>query len=197
MRAVTTVTLVALLALLLIPAVGLVSAQDADATPEPEVDNETTTVVTDVDEQLRVTSYSYDDDAGIMTIGLENHGDSRSVATVTEVISDRAAEGSGTFGVEQLRIQSGESVEVDVAVDRVDGTAAVMIVSQRSLERGTGAFVADQDASATSTFDGAPTWNDVRLGVGFGIVISLLVVLIAAWHVVRDSERSDYEEVTI
>lgn len=195
------VALIALLSVLLIGGLavaGVATADEVDADEPEENESDVTGVVAQLDDDLRVVDYSYSDSAERMTIEIEHtaESDRRAQVTATELVSQRDGD-SGTFGVDTARVSPGETIEMRLSVQRIDGTAGVLIISDQSIEEGTGVFVRDEDETAASTFDGTPTWNDVRSGVGFGITISLFVVLLAAWHVIREGERSDIEEVDI
>jgi hypothetical protein len=179
---------------------GSVAAQSSDnaTAPTPEeraADVNRTSVVAEVDDQLRVLGYSYDDDDETMTVVLEARegGSTRSQVTISEVISSRTAQGSGSFGVEQVSLEPGEEIAVSVSAQRVDGTAAVMIVSQRSLRRGQGTFVSDSDS--VSLFTGPATWGYVRLSSIAAAAGAVIVVLLGSWHIIAD--RADRAEVRV
>jgi hypothetical protein len=130
-----------------------------------------------------------------MTVVLEARegGSTRSQVTISEVISSRTAQGSGSFGVEQVSLEPGEEIAVSVSAQRVDGTAAVMIVSQRSLRRGSGTFVSDSDS--VSLFTGPATWGYVRLSSIAAATGAVIVVLLGSWHIIAD--RADRAEVRV
>lgn len=175
---------VMLVALLAIGATGVAVADDHNATSSPEgnaTGDEATTVVSEVDEQLRVTGYEYDPDREIFTVELQNTGSSSSYVTITEMISSSDAN-SGSFGIEQLTVRSGETVDVEVSVRERDGTAGVMIVSERSLRKGTGSFLRVETDAGPSLFEGEATWNTARISGLSAAGAAGLLLIVYAWH---------------
>lgn len=167
---------------------------DATATPaqgSAEVDENATSVVAEVDSQIRVTDYNYWDEKGTFYVDLEHRDPvgSRVQLTITEVIGSRAAgENSGSFGVAQVTLNPGEKITAEVDATRTDGTAAVMIVSQESLDNGTGTFLAD-NAGGPNMFSEDPGWGLVRLGAIGGAVGVVITALLVAWHHVADNSN--------
>ena len=154
--------------------------------------DQTNEVVTEVDSNLRVTNYSYNEDEEIMTVVLENQGGGSSAVTITELIS--SSSGGGSFGVEQLTVSSGETVAVDVNVRMRSGEAGVMITTQQSLANGEGAFVKVDESISLIT--GAATWTDVRVGSIVGVGATILVTLLISWRRVRQRDQT-YQQVGI
>lgn len=148
-----------------------------------EDDDETSSIVSEVDEQVRVSSYTYNEEAAEFSITFDHIGETSSTLTITEVIDQRAA-GSGSFGVEVVTIQPGETAEVTVSAEKVRGTAGVMIVSERSLERGEGTYL--QEGGWGPILGGDATWTDVRAGIVFATLVSILAFIVAAWYVVAE-----------
>jgi len=171
-----------------------VSAQD-----DPnETDNESDVagVVAQLDDDLRVVEYEYSDERERMTIEIEHVGESdrRAQVTATELVAEREGD-SGTFGVDSARIAPDETIELRLSVERVNGVAGVLLISDESIEEGTGVFVRDGE-EPTSIFEGAPTWQDVRVGAGVGILATVLGFLLVSWQVVSKQETG-YQEVEL
>lgn len=158
---------------------------DVAALEDGENGNQTT-VVAQVDDDIRVTEYAYDDDEEIFLVALENTGDSVVRVTLTEVVSsDRS--GAGSFGIETVRLSGGEEVVVEVDVERVDGAAGVMITTQASIEAGSGTFL--QDRETLDLFDGHATWNDVRVASISGGIAGVFWMILGAWSFVYRKHR--------
>ena len=183
-----------LIGLLVIGLVGAVAVAPVAGQSSSSSAANSSEIVTEVDRQIRVTNYSYSEDEEIMTIELQHvdPGGSTARLTITELIESSG--GSGTFGVEQLRLRPGETARVDVDVKMRSGTAGVMIVTQRSLQNGNGAFVTT--GSDLQLFNGPATWQDVRVGVLVGVVFTMLGTLLVSWRVVARKDSS-YQEVSL
>ena len=200
-RLLSTSILIGLLVIGLVGAgAGLVAAQQSPDAPGPDRGSDSATseqsseVVTEVDRQVRVTNYSYSEEDEIMAVELEHvdPGGSTARLTLTELIE--GSSGSGTFGVEQLRLRPGETATVEVDVRMRSGTAGVMIVTQRSLQNGNGAFVTT--GSDLQLFEGPASWQDVRVGVLVGVGVTMLGTLLVSWRVVARKDSS-YQEVEL
>jgi hypothetical protein len=143
-----------------------------------------------LDNQLRVGTYEYFSEEEMMRIELIHTQPEGEVSriTATEIVNEGD---SGRFGVATARILPGETVEIEIDVrDRAASDPGVMIVSQRSIERGSGVFVfADQ---GSSLFDGPATWDLVRIS-GFGALLGAIATLLGtAWFVISNT-NTDYE----
>ena len=163
---------------------GSVAAQD-NAT---DVEDDEDVVVATVDDQVVITGYDYDDDREVMSIELDHvepDGD-RAWVTLTEAVSpDGDGAGSGSFGISQLHVDPGEDVTAEVDVSRDDdGAAQVLVTTDRSVEAGTGTFVADVDETGVALFSVAATWRDVQLGVLGGSVGVVAIAVLIAWQLV-------------
>lgn len=194
-RAALVIGLVALLAVVagiaVFPAVG--AAQNANESAAAAGQNETSTVVAEVDSSIRVTDYDYNDEREAMIIGLENVGDEPVQLTATEVIQQREGS-SGTFGVERVTIQDGEKIEIEVSAKKVRGDAAVMLVTEESLDQGRGTFVSVSERAGPTTVEGDPSWGTVQWAGAVGILFTGVVMLVASWASVSE-EHDDVEEV--
>lgn len=162
------------------------TATDSASGAEEESDRFTDTL----DNQLRVGEYEYFSEEEMMRIELIHTQPEGEVSriTATEIVNEGD---SGRFGVATARILPGETVEIEIDVrDRAASDPGVMIVSERSIERGSGVFVfADQ---GSSLFDGPATWDLVRIS-GFGALLGAIATLLAtAWFVISNT-NTDYE----
>ena len=161
--------------------------QGANETANANADGEPEKLVEQVDEDVRVESYTYDEQNETFSILFSSSGDRTVDVTVTEVIDQRAGS-SGTFGVEQFRIRPDERVEVEISARLTGGSAAVMIVTQKSLDAGRGTFL--QYETSWSLISGAATWWLIRIaGVG-GAIGVVVAVIYGAWNRVADNENS-------
>lgn len=195
-RAVLVVLVVAMLVSMMVVPIAAIGQETNESAESDEEGNETTSVVADIDDDVRVLNYSYSDSQGVFSVTLENRGDRSSSVTLTELVDTSRDDNSGSFGVEVVRISPGETVEVSVDVQRDNsGVAGLMLVTQKSLESGSGVFLKDGDSGGL--IEGAATWDDVRTGVGVAIAGSIGVILLVSWFVVRRQQRDDLEEVSI
>lgn len=169
----------------------LASAQDGQ-----QGDENATTVVGQVDENVRVLGYSYDGDRQVMSVELENIGERRSVeVTLTEKPSESSS-GSSEFGIQRQRVRPGETVTVEVDASRDEGgEAGVMITTAASIGQGSGVYVADVKDSGPdlSLFGGAATWGDVRSAGLFGMLATAVGLLVGSWDYVARKEQDAIE----
>jgi hypothetical protein len=191
----STVVLVGLvLAAAFLPtAAGVAAAQQGGqqtATPAPAPSNET--VVAQVDSQVRVTDYGYNDDKEVFRVELQHTDDAGSTATVTITEMVRGDSSSGTFGIERIQLSPGETVTVEVDAERYRGVVGVMIVTETSLENGEGVFLKDEDGYM-QIFEGEATWGYVRLAAAGAVIGVVALALGIGWHRVADD--SDNVEV--
>lgn len=178
-----------------------VSAQSGASDPAnstaPGAVEEDSTVVAQVDDQVRITAYSYDEDREVMSVTLEHTAPQgeRSWATLTESVEAQEGGSTGSFGITQVRIEPGETVVAEVDAKRKSGGAAIVLVAtQRSVSQGTGAFVSDVKRPSLGLFTGSATWGLVRLGTIGGTLGVITVALLFAWHLVADTrDRAEVE----
>jgi len=180
--------------------VGSVAAQeDGNATATNEPDD----VVVEVDDQIRVTSYTYDDENETMTLGIEHTKPDGETAHVNvnevpqvDTSGGGGASGSGSFGIAQASVEPGESIRLDVDARRnSDGEVIVAILTQRAVEQELGGqFVYDAESPSLGFFEGSATWGLVRLG-GLGAAGGVILIAIGiAWHLVADTrDRAEVE----
>lgn len=168
-------------------------SSSGDGADEGGDEQDESTVVEEVDEDIRVTAYSYDEVNETMSITFENRGDDRSQVTITEAISSDQA-GAGTFGIERVRIGGGSTVTAEIDVRRSDGSAGVMITSTKSLEQGRGVYL--QDVEEVSLITGSPAWGFVWLGMLVALFVVGVVLILAAWQHVA-TIHDDVEDVDV
>lgn len=147
------------------------------------------TATQQLDQQVRVGEYSYDAEREIFTIELQHTAPEGEIAriTATELVSES---GAGSFGVRQLRLSPGETVEIEVSVkDKSGSNPGVMIVSQRSLQEGSGVYLIEE--SSLGIFTGDATWSLVRVSA-VGAIGGLLALLLGMSWLVISSKDSDY-----
>jgi hypothetical protein len=171
----------------------------ATATPEPTPtassnDSGRETVIERVDEVLVIESYSYDAENETFSVTLRHTDPEASVSsiTITEVISQRDA-GSGSFGIATLDLDPGETETISISAKRTNGAAAVMVVSERSIEDQTGTYLQESRKSSGGLISGSASGADVRSAGLFGVFGALLVAFAAAWqrHVLDNRDVAD------
>lgn len=182
MRRAIALALVLVLASIALP----VAAQEETPTPT-EAGNETS-VVEQVDDRLRVTEFSYNAEEEVMSVTFENiHPRRSSTVTMTEVI-DRGTAKSGTFGITRFDVRPGETVTHEVSAKRVDGSAAVMITTELSVEQNTGTFLSEN--RETDVYKGDPSWAHVNFAAVVGIILAVAIALIAIWRYYAKKDHS-------
>jgi hypothetical protein len=129
------------------------------------------TVVAQVDSDLRVLSYEYTD--GVFRITFQNTAKVAKRVTVSDA-SPIEGKGAASFNIRTYRILPGkETVEMQVR-----GKAAVSITTRESLRNGEGVYLSEEPADNPFTAFGGTT------GLLAGIGTSVSVSLLAAWFVV-------------
>lgn len=156
-----------------------------EATPEPP--NE---VVAEVDEDVRVTDYGYDDGNATFWVALSHVGSRSSRVTITEAITGDES-GAGTFGIEQVRVRPDEQLVVHVSIDPNADPKGVMITTSKSINKGQGTYL--QLDSGGSLFDFAASWGIVRVAWLFGVTASFGALFGGAWWLVssRHEDAAD------
>jgi len=126
--------------------IGLIAAAPASGQELPG-DNESTPAPTKVTEQLGqlvVHDYSYDGET--MTISATWRGDGPTTATLTEMIEQDSA-GATEISFKQVRLLPGEQTEITIALEeRSSGTAAALLSTPESVERGNALVLQSGDA---------------------------------------------------
>lgn len=186
------------------PVAGVAVAIQEDNTPTPETadeeqekqtEQEENTVVEEVDEDIRVTDYGFEEGNGTGTfwVDLEHVGDTddRSLVTITEVISADAGS-SGTFGIEQVRVRPDETLRVEIDVSPDGNQHGVMITTSKSINNGEGSFLQVVE-DRRGIFSGAATWMIVRVAGGGALLGSIGGVLMGAWVLVANKQEDETE----
>jgi hypothetical protein len=129
------------------------------------------TVVAQVDSDLRVLSYEYRN--GVFRITFQNTAKVAKRVTVSDA-SPIEGKGAASFNIRTYRILPGkETVEM-----QVQGKAAVSITTRESLRNGEGVYLSEEPAdNPFSAFGGT---GGLLAGIGTSVSVSLL----AAWFVV-------------
>ena len=168
------------------------NTSDSSNQSDGDEDDEPTSVVEQVDEDVRVLDYHYNDSEETFYVVLENTGFTGSTVTITETV-DSSEDGSGTFGVRRVNLDAGETIEVQVDAERTRGSVGVMITTEKSLDNGEGVYLQDDEGLSIGLFSGAASWIDVRVATGAGIAGSVVTVVLGAWYVVaaRDTEIAE------
>lgn len=166
-------------------------AESGSSTSAGDGSENATTVVEQVDDRLRILAYSYHEEQSVFLITLENTAQVGTASvTITEAISRQAAD-AGRFGIKSFEVAPGEKLEIRLTV-YTDNPLGVMVTTSRSVEEGHGSFLPVE--SGGSLIKGDATWADVRAGVLASILLSLGVLVVAAWHVYASS-NDDVEQV--
>jgi len=155
---------------------------------DDQASEENSTVVDQVDEDVRVVGYSYDAEAEQFSVELENTGDVTSSVTITEVIGKRQA-GAGTFGIAVVEVRPGETVTAQVTASRVSGTAAVMVLTQKSILDGRGTYLQESQRTNTNLIPGGSSGSDVRAAYAGGVVVVALGMLLGGWQYLASSNQ--------
>lgn len=150
-------------------------------------------IVAEVDEDIRVTDYGYDEGNSTFWVAFEHVGDRSSRVTITEAISDDQA-GAGTFGIEQVRLQEGEQAVVHVSVNPRASTKGVMITTSKSIAKGQGTYL--QIDESMSLFDFSASWWTARIVWLFGVTATVSAFLVGAWALVA-SRREDVADADL
>lgn len=140
-------------------------------------------VVAEVDDDVRVTGYEYDEQNETMSVTFENSADRSKWVTMTEALSSDGG-GAETFGIERFRLRPDVETTVDISVRRVDRTAGVMITTDDSLAAGSGIRIQDTKPFEFGIFEGLPSWSTVWFGVLVALGAVGLLTVGAAWQYV-------------
>ena len=186
--AILLVALISISMILLPIGIGSVAAQ-SNSTASSSGGSET---IAQVDEDLRVTNISYDEESSIMSIELSNleGGGGDSQVTITEVVEPGS--GSSSFGIEQLRIRDGETTTARLEIE--GNTPGAMVTSEDSIAEGSGSYV--EVDSGIQLVSGASSWRDVQIGIVVAAVATMIMTLLTSWRVVA-RQSADYEEVDL
>ena len=150
-------------------------------------------IYADVDSDVRILSWSYDEEAQSFEIVVENDGDSRENMQIMEII-DLDADREGPLGMRQLTLRGGEesTVTVDAILD--GGSAGVIVMTEESLEAGQVQPII-YEADGLGLFDGESTWGLVQLAGVSGAGGTLLTAIGIAWQ--KRVSRRDVAEALL
>lgn len=180
-----------LVVLALVPSgVGVVAAQEgeqtATATPTPAANE--STVAARVDEDVYVEEFWYNASAQEFHLVLVNDGDRDSTVTITESISRKDA-GERRFGIEVVDVDVGATVSTSVSAKRVKGAAAVMVLTEKAIDSGTGLYLQESDTTDTRLIKGGAEGSHVRAGGLGGVGAAVTITVLGAWQYV--ASRND------
>lgn len=167
------------------------SAPNASATSTPSNASSSggdVEVVAQVDDAVRVVGFDYNAEAEQFSVDLQNTGDVTSTVTLTEVIGRRQA-GSGTFGISVVEVAPGETVTATVSSSRVSGTAAVMVLTQRSVLDGRGVFLQESARDGGNLIKGGASGTDVRAAYIGGAGVVLVGMVLGGWQYLAASNQ--------
>lgn len=156
-------------------------------------------IVERVDDAIVVADYTYNDSANEFTVTLQHVSDDAGVTTVTlteVVLAETDGKGSTTFGVQQVKVRPGSTVDVVIDARRWDGVAGVTITTAASIDAGNGVMLWDVQKPDYSIFTGEATWGTVRAVWLFTGTCTGLGIVGFAWHVVAQrNEDVDYVDL--
>jgi hypothetical protein len=164
----------------------------AQEQPDPE-QNETTpeeelTPEEEIEDQLGdlvIHSYDYDGDTERMTIEMSWQGHAPTSVTLTEMI-ELDSGGSTQISFQRQRLRPDERTEVTIGVrQRTGGTAAVLLTTPESVDRGEGLVLQDGDPDEYPSI----RFANVVLGMSLTAVASAGVVFVV---VVRKKHAEEY-----
>jgi len=185
------ILLVFALSMLLVVGVGTlgVSAQeDGDGNA-----SDPSTVYAEVDEDIRVLSWEYDEDAETFEITLENDGSDRTRVSIMEII-DLDDGSDGPLGMREVTMRPGEEAVVEVGATLDSRSAGVIVMTEDSIDNGQVTPIIYSDGFG-SLFDGPSTWGLVQISGISGALGTFLFAVGFAWH--RRAERTDKTEVKL
>lgn len=146
-RTVAQILVLALAFLIVLLGVGLIAAAPASGQELPSDDTTVTPEGTQVTEQLGklvVHDYSYDGET--MTIEATWRGTGPTTLTLTEMIEQDSA-GATQISFKRVRLLPGERTEIEIALEeRQSGTAAALLSTPESVERGNALVLQSGDA---------------------------------------------------
>ena len=156
-----------------------------DSTPTPA---EELTLEEEIEDQLGdlvIHSYDYDRDSERMTIEMSWQGRAPTSVTLTEMI-ELDSGGSTQISFQRQRLRPDERTEITIgARQRTGGTAAVLLTTPESVDRGEGLVLQDGDPDEYPSI----RFANVVLGMSLTAVASAGVVFVV---VVRKKHAEEY-----
>jgi hypothetical protein len=148
-----------------------------ELTPEEEIEDQLGNLV--------IHSYDYDGDTERMTIEMSWQGRAPTTATLTEMI-ELDSGGSTQISFQRQRLRPDERTEVKIgARQRTGGTAAVLLTTPESVDRGEGLVLQDGDPDEYPSI----RFANVILGISLSAVGSAGLVFV---FVVRKKHAEEY-----
>ena len=172
---------------------GALAVASTGAVAQEQPENETTpqeelTPEEEIEDQLGnlvVHSYDYDGDTERMTIEMSWQGDVPTTVTLTEMI-ELDSGGTTQISFQRQRLRPDERTEVTIgARQRTGGTAAVLLTTPESVDRGEGLVLQDGDPDEYPSI----RFANVVLGMSLTAVASAGVVFVV---VVRKKHAEEY-----
>lgn len=162
------------------------------AVTQDQQDNETATPERTVDEQvtdqlgdLVIHSYEYDKEREVMTIEASWQGRAPTRATFVEMIELDSA-GSTELTFQRIRLTPEERTEITVsATQRTGGTAAVMVTTPESIDRGDALVLQDGDPDEYPAIN----FSNVILAIGLTSVGSVGIAFVLVLRKKHDEQR--------
>jgi hypothetical protein len=150
---------------------------EEELTPEEEIEDQLGDLV--------IHSYDYDGDTERMTIEMSWQGRAPTTVTLTEMI-ELDSGGSTQISFQRQRLRPNERTEVKIgARQRTGGTAAVLLTTPESVDRGEGLVLQDGDPDEYPSI----RFANVVLGMSLTAVASAGIVFVV---VVRKKHAEEY-----
>ena len=182
------ILLYTVLAIAVVGSIGLIASPGAAQPNETAEQNETigSQTLVEVDEFVRLTEWTYDEDAEVFELHFEV--DRRSVITVSEAI--QRPEGAGEGQIRQQRLSPGENV-VTIPSRSAAGEAGVTMTTRQSIDEGRFVYVSTGVAQTGGPFEG----TTATAGWFGGASVVFAMLLASAWQVKR-KKLNKPEELT-
>jgi len=168
--------------------VGVSAQEDGDGNA-----SDPSTVYAEVDEDIRVLSWSFDEETETFEITLENDGSDRTRVSIMEII-DLDDGSDGPLGMREVTMRPGEEAVVEVGATLDSRSAGVIVMTEDSIESGQVTPII-YGSGVGSLFDGPSTWGLVQISGISGALGTFLFAVGFAWH--RRAERTDKTEVKL
>jgi len=173
---------------------GIVGIGTAETDDELDEDpSDPSTVYAEVDDDVRVLSWEYDEDAETFEITLENDGSDRTRVSIMEII-DLDDGSDGPLGMREVTMRPGEEAVVEVGATLDSRSAGVIVMTEDSIESGQVTPII-YGSGVGSLFDGPSTWGLVQISGISGALGTFVFAVGFAWH--RRAERTDKTEVKL
>lgn len=168
-----------------------VSAQSDDI--EDANASDPNSVYAEVDSNIRIMSWEFDEETETFEITLSNDGRDRSRVSIMEII-DLDDGSDGPLGMREISMRPGEEAVVEVSATLDSNTAGIIVMTDESIDNGQVQPII-YDSGFGSLFSGASTWGLVRLSALSGALGTFGFAGLFAWH--RRAERTDNVETKL